>query len=282
MKIQKARKLQTYTIFLVILGVINTIYIPVVRAQSQSAELPLTVSSDDPHINSDVNSSTITGLGVATPGGNTVSGTPRDDASLITGPNAYTWRVDLSGICTGAQLKSLKIVTQSDTTDEEPTSGIFLGVYGTSNLTMFDSYSINGGMGEDSNPWISPMFGTPGPVVDRGKTGTTGPFTTFPADLGMEGELNATWDLTNVNRQEPLGIYIQHWLSGDLTTAQTTIESITLSYDDAGCATTPTIAPSQSLSTLAATGQNQLPIFLLVALLTLPAVTYIARRRLLR
>lgn len=251
-----------------------------VYASPQSAGPSLEPSSDNPHVNSSVSSPLVQSLGVAMPGGNTTNSTPLDDASVMGNqPNAYTWRLNLSGICSGAQLQSLRIITQTSATNEEPTSGLFLGVYGSNDLTMLDSYSINSGLGDDSDPWISPMFGFSSPTIDRGTSGTTGPYTTFPANLGMNGTLDATWDLTGLNTQDPIGIFIQHWLSSGTTTAQTTIQSATVTYDDAACTINTSTTTSQPSATLASTGQSLFSIYAIVTALVLPAIIFATGRK---
>ncbi|MBP9738505.1 LPXTG cell wall anchor domain-containing protein [Candidatus Saccharibacteria bacterium] len=252
-------------------------------AATQTVVVPTQAVSDDPHINSDVLSPMVSAMGVnlQAPLNNTT--TPLDDASLMPAPSGYTWRLVVPEMCEGAQLESLRIVTSTLAVDEEPTTGLFLGLYGSNNLTMLSSYSVNSGNGEDGNSWVPSLFSTDAPVIDRGTTGSFGPATTFPANLGMAGTLDGTWDISGYTPGEPLGVYIQHWLSGDLTTAQTTIESVTLTYDDAGCASSVSGGSESSDAAqagLAATGDNtSTSTIVAVALLISSFVLILGNRR---
>lgn len=250
-------------------------------AATQSVVVPTTAASDNPHINNDITSPDIRSTGVMTPGSNTAASTPLDDASSMGGsPNGYTWRFDLSGICSGAQLQTLRVVTSTITdTTPEPTSGVFLGVYGSEDLTMLNTYTINGGLGEDSNTWVQSLFSFEAAVIDRGTSGTVGPTTTFPADAGLAGQLDATWSLTGLDSGDTLGLYVQHWLAGN-TTAQTAIQSVELTYDDAGCIGELTDAEVESTDVpseqLAESGQASTQMFITaLALLSLGSVTLV-------
>lgn len=180
-------------------------------AAAQTVAVPTQIASDDPHFNSDISSPTAAGTGVSLQLPLNSTTTPLDDASVMSGmPNGYTWRLAVPELCSGAQLTSLRIVTNTTAVDEEPTSGLLLGLYSSNNLTMLGSYSINGGNGEDGQTWIPALFGTDAFGIDRGTNGSFGPNLTFPANLGMAGTLDGTWDISGITPGEPIGIYIQH------------------------------------------------------------------------
>jgi len=211
-----------------------------------------------------------------------------NDASLMdNSPRGYTWRLEIPELCSGAELLSLRIVTETTAEDEEPTTGVILTPYRVNNLTMFDEYIINGGNGEDTNTWVPALFAEDSPAIDRGASGSFGPNPTFPADLGMNGTLDGTWDISGYPADQGLGVYVQHWMAGDTATAQTTIQSATLTYDDSGCSLTNSRDADSSTDSeqaeLAGTGENTYVIAalsLLLAISGLSAVTYNCRRQL--
>jgi LPXTG-motif cell wall-anchored protein len=124
-----------------------------------------------------------------------------------------------------------------------------------SDLMLVNNYQINNGLGEDGNTWIPALSGTPTPIVDRGNAG--GPL--YPANLGIVGQLDATWAITDFS-SSGYGIIMQHWAQ-PVTEMTTQIQSVELLYDDAGCttatATQATSSDSPNVSTLALTGENK-------------------------
>lgn len=260
----------------------------IAHAATKVVIVPTQAASDDPHLNSNPSSPTLGTMGVELQSPLNDTTTQISDASLMdNSPHAYTWRLDIPELCSGAELLSLRITTQTVAEDEEPTTGVFLNPYRVNNLTMFDGSTINGGNGEDANTWVPALFATDSPAIDRGTSGSFGPYTTFPADLGMNGTLDGTWDISGYPADQGLGVYVQHWLAGDTATAQTTIQSATLTYDDSGCSLTNSGgADSNSDSEkaeLASTGENTSVIAALSLLLVisgLSVVTYNCRRQL--
>lgn len=76
--------------------------------------------------------------------------------------------------------------------------------------------------------------------IDRG----TGDGTTyFPASLGANGPLDATWDLSSTVVGNQVGIFVDHWITSNTATIQTTVQSAELSYDDSSCPN-----PSQTIA----------------------------------
>lgn len=271
-----SRKFIASGLTVTMLFVFSVLPASVVHAATQTVSLTTTAASDDPHINGDVGSPTVSSLGVnvQNPLNNTT--TPLDDASVMVNPHGYTWRLSVPNLCSGAELLSLRLISQTSAENEESTSGLFLVPYRTSNLTMLDSYTINGGNGEDSNTWVPAIFGYSAPGIDRGTGGVIGPFTTFPANAGMQGTLDGTWNISGHPVNEPIGVYVQHWMEGDTTTAQTTIESATLTYDDSGCnsaSTTANSTNSDAEDELAGTGVSAYAVTVLAGALVLAGLS---------
>lgn len=251
-------------------------------ASQQIVTVPTQSASDDPQV---VENGVVLGsfgdLGVNLQPPLNDTTTPLDDASLMTpAPNGYTWRFTLPELCNNAELISLRIVTDTVATDEEPVTGVLMGIYGSDDLALFDSFDINNGNGEDGSTWLDALFGTSLPVVDRGAAGTWITVPTFPGDLGMDGTLDANWDISGQDVNEPLGIYIQHWLAGDTATAQTTIQSAQLTYDDEQCSeqTDLTNVDKEAQPTLANTGVNiEIISYLSIAIFALSFMLIIKR-----
>lgn len=262
---------KTTTILMIVSLVgLGVLYSPnFVSAAPQS--LPITLSptlDDDPHINNSTDAPTLSMSGVELQTPLNATTTNNDDAATMENVYGYTWRVVMPDICEGAQITGIRIATNTSASTESSVSGILLAVYGTQDFTVYDQYTIT--EGEDGQNWLPPLYSMSTPVVTRG----IGDDTYFPANLGVAGALDATWDITGYTPGDPLGVYIQHWLGGT-TVAQTAIETAELLYDDAGCGS-PTddedepgdASPTSngSVSTLANTGT---PRGLLLAVISL-------------
>ncbi len=203
------------------------------------------------------------------------------DVRGVESPHGYGWRVSFPELCSGAQLQSIRLVSNTEAQDEEAIGGIFLAAYRTDNLVLLSDYSIN--IGEDGSTWLQAVTGQPDvPVVDRGLGDGVN---TFPAGLGYAGVLDAVWDISDYD-QDSLGIYIQQWIGGN-TSAQTTIQSVDLTYDDANCVSTASQASASDTSNdttnsaqLAATGTNTDSINLIATtLLITSATTFVMKRK---
>lgn len=200
--------------------------LPVQSASASTKSVPLTtvVASDDPMIDGTLVSATGVNLTVPL---DTV--TTRQDSS--DGAYGYTWRVALPIVCTGAKLLNIRVATNTTAQNEEVTGGILLALYSGNDLAANNQYIVN--HGEDGLSWMPALFGFNTYVIDRGLGDGVN---TFPAGLGYAGPIDGTWDISGYNSGDPLGIYVQQWIAGT-TVAQTTIQSITLTYDDTDCAT---------------------------------------------
>ena len=148
-------------------------------------------------------------------------------------------------------------------------------------MVPINNYSIN--VGEDGNTWAPTAFGQATiPFVDRGIGDGVN---TFPASLGFDGRIDAVWDITGYE-QNDVGIYIQQIVDNSVT-AQTTIESIDLTYDDTNCVRAASQASASDTSNdttnsaqLAATGTNTDSINLIATtLLITSATTFVMKRK---
>lgn len=265
------KKLMNLQIFVAAAAMVFVVLPPhQVSAAVKTASLSTVPTSDDPIISG--------GVSVSSTGVDLVSPLDEKSTRQDTGmgrPYGYTWRISLPQLCSGAKLQKVRVVTDTVAQNEEPGGGILLGLYDSNG--MIDNYTIH--EGEDMNTWY---LGFDAPVVDRGLSDGT----IFPADLGYSGQLDATWDISDHVAGEQLGIYIQQWLIGD-TQAQTTIQSVELTYDDSGCAATASADGvnsgrnndiEEAAPKLVATGVNLNTMRLLAAtiLLAVCSVTYCA------
>lgn len=266
---------------IVVLLLLSVMPANTIQAAPQSVQLETVIASDDPLVSSSFTASDLN-VSLSTPINTTT--TQLDVAS--SSPWGYTWRLSIPTLCEGAAIQSIRIATNTETEDEEGAAsdqfnGIFLALYSTdSSIGFMDGYTIS--EGEDLNLWGPAVFGIPAPAIDRGIA--IGPL--FPADLGVAGDLDATWDVSGYDFSEPIGVYIQQMVSGT-TTTQTIIESVTLTYDDAGCATSVQGANSSGVSQgsaarLASTGMSQGLLGLIAAILIAGTLSIrtVARRRL--
>ncbi|MBP6880355.1 LPXTG cell wall anchor domain-containing protein [Candidatus Saccharibacteria bacterium] len=250
-----------------------------VSAATQTLQLNTTTANDDIHI-ADESSQLVSELGVVITDPSNNIATNLDDRSSAEPPAGYSWRADLSSLCTGAQIQNIRLTTNTIAQNEAAVGGVFLGLYNTNDLVLLNNYTI--ATGEDGNTWLPVAFGQSSfATVDRG-LGDGVNF--FPASLGYAGRLDATWDITGYN-QDDIGIYIQQWIGGQTTTAQTTIETAELTYDDAGCASqasasqTTSSAPEGNAPTsaqLPATGSNIAHLYLASAGLAFLSIVFIA------
>jgi len=200
------------------------------HAASQTIQLNTTIANDDPFITAGDIRVTDTGVELKEPFNTTNTQSDSLDSNNTSGPWGYTWHITMPTLCSGAQIQSMRLITDTQTQNETPLSGVFLALYGGSdNLVFRSNYTINNGKGEDLDTWFPAPFATP--AIDRG-IGDNGE---FPAALGLAGQLDATWDLSAYTAGDTLGIYLQHWFNGSTTIAQTTIQSVQLTYDDANC-----------------------------------------------
>ncbi len=223
MTIKKIKILSVLPLFLLTLAVIP---IPKANAATKTVELSTTPASDDPYAVLGAPNVSGTGVDLIIPPSATT--TQLDDASTMSGtPTGYTWRVTMPELCDGAQIQSVRVVMDVEAAAETGYSGVISAIYsGSDDMFFRDNYTIN--EGEDVQAWSPAPW--PAYAIDRGIEDDG----FFPANLGVDGTLDATWDLVDYNPSDTLGIFIQHWLTGT-TTAQTTIQSVTLSYDDSEC-----------------------------------------------
>ena len=251
-----------------------------VSAASKTVPLDTAAASEDIYTGADESSPKATDFGVnlATP---LDSKTTRLDDGDVSGVSGYNWRANFPKLCSGAQLQSIHLVTDSSAQNETGLSGIFLAVYRTDNLVPINNYSIN--VGEDGNTWAPTAFGQATiPFVYRGIGDGVN---TFPASLGFDGRIDAVWDITGYE-QNDVGIYIQQIVDNSVT-AQTTIESIDLTYDDTNCVRAASQASASDTSNdttnsaqLAATGTNTDSINLIATtLLITSATTFVMKRK---
>lgn len=266
---------------IVVLLLLSVMPANTIQAAPQSVQLETVIASDDPSISGVLASDT--GVVLSTPFSNIA--TQVDAAQSM--PWGYTWRLSIPALCEGAVIQSIQLVTNTETEDEEGAegdgmwNGIFLALYSTdSSIGFMDGYTIT--EGEDLNSWTPALYGIPTPAIDRGIA--DGPL--FPADLGVAGGLDATWNVSGYDFSEPIGVYIQQMVSGT-TTTQTTIESVMLTYDDAGCATSVQGANSSGVSQgsaarLASTGMSQglLGLVAVILIAGTLSIRTVARRRL--
>ncbi len=233
------KNIKTFGVLAFFVFTLVSLPVPQAHAATKTVELSTTPASDDPIFDGDT-AATEAGVTIEAPLNDTM--TPVDDEASAASPNGYTWHAPIPELCVGSTITGVRVKTNSAVEDEAPISGIFLATYDVSTLNIFDQYSINDNKGEDLQLWWPGQFAAP--AVDRGIGDGQ---SLFPASLGFNGPLDATWDLSGNNPSDGIGIYIQHWINGinqgSTTTAQTTIQSVTLSYDDSGCS-----GPSRELT----------------------------------
>lgn len=202
----------------------------------QTVTLPLVPASDDPEIFPGVPLSA--GATAVAPVGSTITTSP--------GTIEYTtWRVDLSGLCSGAAIQTVRVVTDSTVTlPEDPEDGVFLSVYtdvgGPAAAIHSPNYTI--AVGNDSA-----QFGLDiGPF--RGSAGNWG---ATPGPLPITGQLDVTYTTTGATNTSVVGVLVTHDnnASGGITTTVTAVE---VTYDDALCPQTPVAQPDTLGSNLPA------------------------------
>ncbi len=226
-----------YLFVLIIFAVMLIVPISRASASTKTVELSTTPALDDPIYDGGTKVSDV-GVAITAPLNSTT--TPIDSEATAHSPKGYTWRVTIPDLCDGAQITGLRVKTNSHAENESPNSGVFFLAYDVGTNRIFSHYSVNDGKGEDTNSWMPTLTGIVAPSIDRG----TGDGTTyFPASLGANGPLDATWDLSSTVVGNQLGIYVQHWITSNTATIQTTIQSVELSYDDSNCPN-----PSQTIA----------------------------------
>lgn len=230
---QLLSKLTIFMFFNILLLPSILIALPVdVNAASKTIELSTTIASDDPYVNTAGQKVSELGVDLVTPLSLVTTRIDSVDVNETESPWGYTWQLNMPELCEGTSFESIRLVTESETENESPLSGIFLSLYGGSAVLAFrDDYTVNNGNGSDLD-WFPVPYATP--AIERGIGDGE---TYFPDSLGFDGTLDATWDISDYNSGDVLGIYVQHWIADSSTTiAQTTIESVTLTYEDSGCA----------------------------------------------
>ncbi len=228
------RRIAAVGLFAILCGTGMLVAAAPTHAASQTIQLNTTIANDDPYITAGGIRATDTGVELKEPLNTTTTQSDSLDSNNTPGPWVYTWHITMPTLCNGAQIQSMRLITDTQTQNETPLSGLFLALYGGSDSLVFRSnYTINDGKGEDLDTWWAAPFATP--AIDRG-IGDNGE---FPAALGLAGQLDATWDLSTYIPGDTLGIYVQHWFNGSTTIAQTTIQSVQLTYDDANCSPQP-------------------------------------------
>ena len=226
-----------YLFVLIIFAVMLIVPISRASASTKTVKLSTTPALDDPTFDGTTKVSDV-GVAITAPLNGTT--TLVDSMTTVNSPKAYTWRVTIPDLCDGAQITGLRVKTNSHAENESPLSGVFLLTYDVGTNRMFSHYSVNDGKGEDSNSWVPALTGFATPSIDRG----TGDGTThFPASLGANGPLDGTWDLSSSTVGNQVGIFVEHWITSNTATIQTTIQSVELSYDDSNCPN-----PSQTIA----------------------------------
>jgi hypothetical protein len=227
---------------------LSTILIPApnANAASKTLELSTSISSDDPYVNISGQKVSELDVDLSTPLDVTKTQIDSVEDNETSGPWGYTWHINMPDMCEGTQFQSIRLITDSETQNESPLSGIFLALYGGSldELEFRDDYTVNNGYGADLD-WFPVPY--PTPAVERG-IGDGENY--FPSSLGFDGVLDVSWDITDYILGNTLGIYVQHWIAdGSTTIAQTTIESVTLTYDDSACSSTTLTTPLTNTTT---------------------------------
>lgn len=218
-----------YLFVLIIFAVMLIVPISRASASTKTVKLSTTPALDDPTFDGTTKVSDV-GVAITAPLNGTT--TLVDSMTTVNSPKAYTWRVTIPDLCDGAQITGLRVKTNSHAENESPLSGVFLLTYDVGTNRMFSHYSVNDGKGEDTNSWMSSLVSFATPSIDRG----TGDGTThFPASLGANGPLDGTWDLSSSTVGNQVGIFVEHWITSNTATIQTTIQSVELSYDDSNC-----------------------------------------------
>lgn len=228
-------KAHVAVVFLVTM-VVSVILPPAsVFAAEQTITVPTIVAADDPIVPNPLGDMPASSAGVNLKAPLNDTATQVDDAVTMAGlPTGYTWRVAVpTTLCEGAQVTGLRIRTNTAADVDDAGSGVIMASYSVASMAINTSYSVNNGLGEDLNTWMPALSGAPSPAIDRGSE--MGGMM-WPADLGLAGQLDGTWDISGAQPGDQFGIFIEHLFFGAATEGvQTTIESAQIIYDDAGC-----------------------------------------------
>ncbi len=222
-----------FKIIIITLLVASTLSPAPVQAASQSITVNPFAASDDPLTRLNDNSvvpASSQGLQLLPP----LNDASTDFSSYTGGaPDGFTFRVTIPPLCEGAMITGLRIRTDTTADNSGPGGGILLGAYRGSDLTVIEDYIINNGYGEDANTWLQALSGNPAPIISRGnELGSI----IYPADLGIEGMLDGTWDISGAQPGDQIGILIEHlFFAAGTDTVQTIISAVDIIYDDAGC-----------------------------------------------
>ena len=243
-----------------------------VFAAEQTITIPTVAAADDPMVPSPSGDALASTVGVNLKAPLNDAATQVDSAAAMGGlPTGYTWRVTVPAtLCEGAQIKSLRVRTNTTADVDDAGSGVVVATYPIASGVINTNYGVNGGLGEDMNTWMPALSGAPTPAIDRGSE-AGGMF--WPANLGLAGQLDGTWDISGAQPGDQFGIFVEHLFFGAATEGvQTTIESAQIIYDDANCAiavdTTPDNEGSNPVPTLPDTGDSMfVPAIFSIALL---------------